>query len=128
MRQRRGISLIEVMVAVTLLGMMATVHTVVTLRYALRNRVAAAGVNRAAAISTAVDLYSTMPFSAVSTNVGCTTVTTLPGYGHTRCVTVTSPTSAINRVRIIIAPTNTTFRSDTIFVDRARPPSGSLFS
>ena len=35
---------------------------------------------------------------------------------------------AINRVRIIIAPTNTTFRSDTIFVDRARPPVGSLFS
>ena len=51
MKSRRGISLIEVMVAVTLLGMIVTVHTMVTLQFAYRNRVAAAGVNRAAAMS-----------------------------------------------------------------------------
>lgn len=128
MRQRRGISLIEIMVAVTLLGMMATVHTVVSLRYAVQNRVAANGVNRAAAISTAVDLYSTMPFSAIATNTGCTTISTIPRYVHQRCVTTTAPSASITRVRIIIAPSNAAFRADTVSVDRARPPSGSLFS
>jgi prepilin-type N-terminal cleavage/methylation domain-containing protein len=128
MKARRGISLIEVMVAVTLLGMMATVHTIVTMRYAIRNRVAAVGVNRAAAISNAVDLFSTMPYSAIATNTGCVAVTTLAGYAHRRCVTTTAPTGAITRVRIIIAPTNTALRSDTVFVDRSQPPAGSLFS
>ena len=128
MTNRRGISLIEIMVAVTLLGIMATVHTVVTLRYAVRNRVAAVGVNRSAAVSTALDLYSTMPFSAIAPSVGCTTITTQARYLHQRCVTVTTPTSAITRVRIIITPANSTFRVDTVTVDRARPPVGSLFS
>lgn len=128
MKNRRGISLIEVMVAVSLLGMMATVHTVVTMRYAVRNRVAAIGVNRATAISTAVDLFITMPYSAIATNTGCTTVSVPTAYAHDRCIAVTAPTSTITRVRIIIRPTNTAFRPDTVFVDRAAPPAGSLFS
>jgi prepilin-type N-terminal cleavage/methylation domain-containing protein len=128
MKNRRGISLIEVMVAVSLLGMMATVHTVVTMRYAVRNRAAAIGVNRSTAISTAVDLFSTMPYSAVGTNTGCVTVSEPVAYPHQRCVTTTAPTSTITRVRIIIRPTNTAFRPDTLWVDRAAPPAGSLFS
>lgn len=128
MKNRRGISLIEVMVAVTLLGLMATVHTVVTMRYALRTRVAAIGVDRTSAISTAVDLYSTMPFANLTSSTGCTTVTALASYRHQRCVTITSPTQAIRRIQIIIIPTNTAFRSDTVRVDRSLPPTGSLFS
>jgi len=128
MRNRRGISLIEVMVAVTLLGMMATVHTVVTMRYALRTRVAAIGVDRASSISTAVDLYSTMPFDSLMTSTGCATITDHSDYVHQRCVTITNPTQAIRRIQIIIIPTNTAFRSDTVRVDRSLPPTGSLFS
>jgi prepilin-type N-terminal cleavage/methylation domain-containing protein len=128
MKNRRGISLIEVMVAVSLLGMMATVHTVVTMRYAVRNRAAAIGVNRAAAISTAVDLFSTMPYSAIGTNTGCVTISEPAAYPHQRCVTTTAPTNNITRIRIIIRPTNTAFRPDTVRVDRSLPPVGSLFS
>lgn len=128
MKNRRGVSLIEVMVAVTLLGLIATVHTVVTMRYALRNRIAAIGVNRAAAISNAVDLFTTMPFASVATNTGCTTITTPSAYAHTRCVTTTAVTGTITRVQIIITPTNTAFRPDTVSLDRSAPPAGSLFS
>ncbi len=130
MKNRKGISLVEVVVAVALLAMMATVHTVVTLRYAVRNRVAAVGVDRATAISTAVDLYATMPFASLPATGSstCTTVTDLVNYGHQRCITVTSPTQAIRRIEIIIVPTNTTFRSDTVRVDRSLPPTGSIFS
>lgn len=128
MKNRRGVSLIEVMVAVTLLGLIATVHTVVTMRYALRNRIAAIGVNRAAAVSNAVDLYTTMPFASIAGNTGCTTITTPPAYPHTRCVTTTAVTGVITRVQIIITPTNTAFRPDTVALDRSAPPAGSLFS
>lgn len=128
MKNRRGVSLIEVLVAVTLLGMIATVHTVVTMRYALRNRIAAIGVNRAAAISNAVDLYTTIPYSTIAANTGCTTITTPATYEHTRCVTASAVTGTITRLEIIITPTNTAFRADTVSLDRSSPPAGSLFS
>ena len=128
MKNRSGLSLIEVMVAITLLGMIATVHSLVTMRYALRNRVAAVGVNRAAAISNAVDLFTTMPFAAIATNAVCADIATPNKYPHRRCVTTTVVNNAITRVRIIITPTNTAFRPDTVSVDRSRPPSGSLFT
>lgn len=120
--------MIEVMVAVTLLGLIATAHTAVTLRYSVRTRVAAIGVDRAASISTAVDLYTTMPYASLSSNTGCTTISSLTAYTHQRCVTLSNPTQAITRVQIIITPANTAFRSDTIRVDRSLPPAGSIFS
>ncbi|MEX2182065.1 MAG: prepilin-type N-terminal cleavage/methylation domain-containing protein [Gemmatimonadaceae bacterium] len=128
MRARRGVSLIEVMVAVTLLGVMVTAHTLVTMRYALRNRVAAVGVNRAAAISTAVDLFSTMPYTSLGANTGCETIDDQSDYVHDRCVTLTTPTGTITRVQIIIVPANAALRPDTVTVDRAQPPAGALFS
>ena len=128
MTNRRGISLIEVVVAVVLLGIIATVHTVATMRYSMRNRIAALGVSRSAAISTATDLFSTMPFSALATNSGCVDVTTPANYPHERCVTVTAVTGSVVRVQIIITPDNTALRPDTVRVDRSQPPSGSLFS
>jgi len=130
MTRRKGISLIEIMVAVALLGMMVTVHTLVTMRYAQRNRTAAVGVVRATAISTAVDLYATVPFASLpaSGTSDCVTITSLTNYEHQRCVSVTSPTQAIRRIRIIIVPTNPVFRPDTVRVDRSLPPTGSLFS
>lgn len=120
--------MIEVMVAVTLLGLIATAHTAVTLRYSVRTRVAAIGVNRAASISTAIDLYTTMPYANLTSNTGCTSISSLTAYTHQRCVTLSNPTQAITRVQIIIRPTNTAFRSDTIRVDRSLPPAGSIFS
>ena len=128
MKSRRGISLIEVLVAVTLMGMIATVHTMVTLRYAVRNRVAAAGVNRAAALSSAVDLFTTIPYGSLAGNVGCATVTQPTAYEHQRCVTATVLTGTVTQLRIIIRPTNTAFREDTAFVNRSAPASSPPFS
>lgn len=128
MKNRRGISLIELMVAVTLLGLLVTAHTLVTMKYAVSTRTSAIGVDRASAVSTAVDLYSTMPFASLAGATGCTTITTMVNYVHDRCVTITSPTQAIRRIQIIIRPANTAFRSDTVRVDRSLPPAGHIFS
>jgi prepilin-type N-terminal cleavage/methylation domain-containing protein len=127
MKNRRGISLIEVLVAVVLLGLIATVHTGVTLQFSVRNRIAASGVNRTAAMSSAVDLYSTMPYTSLAGNTGCTTLTVPAMYPHQRCVTVSALSAYVARIQIIIDPTNSAFRSDTTWIDRAAPPGAALF-
>ena len=52
MRNRDGASLIEVMVALVLFGVIVSVHTVATMRYGVRQRFAAIGAARSAASPT----------------------------------------------------------------------------
>ena len=118
MTARRGVSLIEVMVALTLFGLIATVHTLTTMQYGLRVRIAAIGAARSGALSTAVDLFSTLPSASIAGAVGCVTITANPAYAHTRCLTTTAVTSKIWRLQIIITPSNTAFRPDTVWLDR----------
>ena len=119
------------MVAVTLLGIMVTAHTMVTLNYAIQTRTVGLGVDRSAALSAAVDLYATRPFASVAADTvggGCTRITTMARFLHDRCIAITEPTQAITRVRIIIRPVDTALRPDTVYVDRSLPEPGSLFS
>lgn len=118
MRARKGVSLIEVMVALTLFGLIVTVHTVATMRYGLRLRVAALGAARSTALAQAVDLYATMPKSSLGANVGCSTVTAIPRYEHRRCVTASAINGNVSRFTIVLTPTNTSLRPDTAIVDR----------
>ena len=118
MRARRGVSLIEVMVALTLFALIATVHTAATMRYGLQARVAALGQARASALSTAVDLYSTMPRNNILSNIGCSTINDIAQYPHQLCNDTTSVNSTIMRLRIRIVPSNTDLRPDTAWVDR----------
>lgn len=130
-RARRGISLVEIMVAVTLLGLLVTAHTLVTMKYAIQTKNVGIGVDRSTALSTAVDLYATRPFASIATDTiggGCTRVTVSARFPYDRCISVTSPTQAISRVRIIIRPVDTALRPDTVYVDRSLPAPGSLFS
>lgn len=128
---RRGISLVEIMVAVTLLGILVTAHTMVTINYAIQTRTVGLGVDRAAALSAAVDLYATRPFASIAADTvggGCTRITSMTRFEHDRCIAITEPTQAITRVRIIIRPVDTALRPDTVYVDRSLPEPGSLFS
>jgi prepilin-type N-terminal cleavage/methylation domain-containing protein len=128
MRNRRGVSLIEVMVALVLFGIIATVHTVATMRYALGQRIAAVGAARAAAVGTATELYSSMPRASIAAATGCTTITDNPRYVHSRCVTMAAATGTISRITIVITPTNTDLAPTTITVDRVTGSSTPPFS
>lgn len=118
LKNSRGVSLIEVMVALVLFGMIATVHTVATMRYGLRTRVAALGASRAAALSSSIDLVSSMPRASVAGLDGCADVTIDAAYPHERCFEVEAATASISRVRIVITPDNDALRPDTVWVDR----------
>lgn len=118
MKARTGVSLIEVMVSLVLFGIIATVHTVATMRYGLRQRITALGASRAAAVSQAIDLYSSMPRGSIASNTGCTDITVFPNFPFRRCVSTSAVNSAVTRVRIIITPSNSALKPDTVTVDR----------
>lgn len=128
MRLRRGVSLIEVLVALVLFAMIATVHTVATLRYGVRQRFAAIGAARAAAAAQYVDLYSAMPRASIASHTGCTTIDAWPKFPHQRCVTTSSISAAVTRIRIIIAPANTALKPDTLWLDRVTASTTPPFS
>jgi prepilin-type N-terminal cleavage/methylation domain-containing protein len=128
MKNRQGVSLIEVMVALTLFGMIATVHTVATMRYGLRARVAEIGASRAQAVQAATDLYSTMARGSIAGTVGCSDVTDDPKYPYELCVSISAVSGTITRVQIIITPENTALKPDTILVDRVTGNSTPPFS
>lgn len=128
MQARRGVSLIEVMVALVLFGIIATVHTVATMRYGMRQRITALGTARTAAVSQAIDLYSAMPRASIASNTGCSTITDFPNFPYTRCVSVTAASGTISRVQIIITPQNTALKPDTVTVDRVTANTTPPFS
>lgn len=127
MKQRRGVSLIEVMVALVLFGMIATVHTVATMRFGLSQRIAALGAARTAAAATATEMFAAMPRTEIVGQVGCQTIDGDSRYVHTRCISVETLTSTLTRVQIVITPSNAGLRPDTLFVDRVTATAGSVF-
>lgn len=129
-RARRGISLVEVMVAVTLLGILVTAHTLVTMNYAIQTRNVGLGVDRSAALSAAIDLYATRPFARLSSDAvaGCTPpITDMPRFPYVRCIAIVEESQSITRVRIIIQPVDGALRPDTVYLNRSLPEPGSLF-
>lgn len=128
MRNRKGVSLIEVMVALILFGMIATVHTVATMRYGVRQRFAAVGAARSAAVAQSIDMYSAMTRTAIATNTGCVDVTTWPSFPHERCVSTSAVSGTVTRITIIITPDNAALKPDTVFVDRVTTNTTPPFS
>lgn len=118
MRNRDGVSLIEVMVALVLFGMIATVQTVATMRYGVRQRIAALGSARTATVTQAIDMFSSMPRGSIAGSTGCLAITDFPKFPHQRCVTTSAVSNTITRVTIVITPDNTNLKPDTVFVDR----------
>jgi len=120
-RVRGGMSLIEVMVALTLLVMLVASNTLLTMKFSERQQAVSLGAYRTATLSTLIDHYMAMPYDSLAVRAGCTTVTatTSNPFGYTRCVTVTAVTGTNSTVQIILTPAKLT-RVDTIVFNRSK--------
>jgi len=120
-RKRRGAVLIEIMVAMVIvtIGLLGTAGmTAVAARKASglsyqskRDGIVLQEMNRMASIT----------YDSLASRVGCATVSsiTLP---HTRCINVTDLPGGLGykRVRIIITPSTSYARAETVYVNRSR--------
>jgi len=124
-RKRRGAGLIEVLIAISIFALIATSHAAVTLRYATRVKDVKTGASRSAALQEYLVRLAAVPFDSLPGRAGCVTTTTgdLP---NTRCITVTAVTGTKFTVTLILTPTSTGFKPDTILMTRTKATGNPL--
>jgi prepilin-type N-terminal cleavage/methylation domain-containing protein len=118
MTARRGVSLIEVMIALVMLGIGLTGLAGFTVLAAQRATATAGAERRYTAALQVVDRLATLPYDSLAGARGCSSVAApLP---HTRCIDVAPLATNVQRVTVIITPSNHLLRPDTISFDRAK--------
>lgn len=118
-RNEGGFSLIEMLVAITLLALCLIGVAQVTFVMARRAYSNSGGQARGAILSQQVNQFAAMPFDSLKGKAGTVTVNK-PPMPYTRKITVDSLSPTLARVTIIITPTNTIFRPDTMVLQRSK--------
>lgn len=127
MKNRQGVSLVEVIVAMTLLGVVLSSLAGLTFQVSRRSLNAAAEGYRQGILMQEVNRMTTTPWTLLTGAAGCTTVTggTFP---HTRCVTVSNLSTTVRRVRVIVTPSQPGVQPDTITFERSSAPAANPLS
>jgi Tfp pilus assembly protein PilV len=127
-RGRAGVSLIEVAIALTLLGTVLVSLGGLMFQVARHTRNSAAAGYRSAAATDAAAWAEALPWDSIAGAVGCQS-DTVGDYSYTRCLTMVDTASfKLKRLTVVIAPTGPlTSRPDTVLVYRNKPRSYSPF-
>lgn len=130
-RGEAGVSLIEIMIALSILSTVLVALGGLMFQAANYTRRSAAVSYRGAAAERWAAWVQHLPWDSLATAVGCTTDTS-GQLVYTRCVTVQDiPGVAPQRKRVTVTITPTgpiTIRPDTVVVDRNRPRPRSTLS
>jgi len=118
--QRRGITLLEVAIAMTMFAIVTVGIASFTAQVARGSRLNSLGTVRAGALAAQINRLEVLPYDTLPTRVGCTSVSTglLP---RTECVSVQDVVVGRRRVTFILRPNNTALRPDTVVLVRTKP-------
>ncbi len=114
-----GFSLIEILVAMTLLGFCLVGVAQVTFVMARRAYANSGGQARGAILSQQVNQFAALPFDALQSEAGTDTVHD-PSMPYVRLVSVDSLSPTLARVTIVVTPLNTVFKADTLVLQRSK--------
>lgn len=125
---RKGLSLVEVVVAITILSVVILALGTLMFQIAQHTRVSAGVAYRSAATESAASWLHGLPWDSIPSSVGCTDSLSTGLLEYTRCVELLTNTPRYRLARITISPTGLlqpTVRPDTITIERTttRPQS-----
>ncbi len=125
-RFRRGFSLIEVMVAITIFSLVMLSLAKVITGLAVRDQTNDLVAKRNAALQLEANKFGGVPYSSLSGWSTANKNVTLGNFTYTRKLTITQ--SATNRytIKIIVVPSLNTTKPDSVILDRTKPPSSAL--
>jgi prepilin-type N-terminal cleavage/methylation domain-containing protein len=125
---RSGLSLIEVVVAITILSVVILALGALMFQVAGHARASAGVAYKSAATESASAWIHGLPWDSIPFAVGCTDSLSVGLLQYTRCVDLVTSTPRYRLARITISPTGDLRPSpDTITVERTRTRSPSPF-
>jgi len=121
-RNREGVSLVELVVAITLLGVVLASVAGLSVESAQRAEMLSGQSRRQAAVAEEINRLTALPFTQLTTGTNCRNYND-PGFQHTRCVTVTFINTMNRRIQVIVTPSQPGLLPDTVTFVRADPPT-----
>lgn len=121
-RCRKGTSVVDVLVGMVVLSVGLLGVAGMTATAARKATTLATQSGRDGIALQEMNKLASLPYDTIGTRVGCTTKSS-GTLTYSRCITVTDVTSGdqtYKRVRIIVTPSGTWGKADTMYVNRAR--------
>ena len=125
MRRRSGFSLLEVVIAMTILSLAlmgigrfsATLH--------IRSRGNDLVAKRAAALQLEANKFAAVPYSTLSTWSTTDKTFTRGDFTYTRKLSISTASSTRYTIKVIVVPSTDATRKDSVMIDRTLPPTAS---
>lgn len=121
---RTGFSLIEIMIAMTMLGIVLVTIAKLSLSVASAGQSNNLVANRSAALEQQAERLGAIPFPTLQTLSSGTTTITIGGIAYARTITLTPGTKRID-VKVVLAPTSNLAAADSLLFTRANASGGS---
>ena len=123
-RGRRGSTLVEIMIAMTVMVVAVTGLAGMTVHAGRRAATLTAAGGRTAVQTEVVEQLMVLPYNSLPSKVGCTTATSQP-FPHRRCVSVTDVSFRQRRVAVVFTPSSRLLKADSVVFERAKGVSNS---
>jgi prepilin-type N-terminal cleavage/methylation domain-containing protein len=124
--KRQGFSLIEVMVAMTLLGIVMMSLAKMSVTVATIGRTNDLIAKRNAVLQMEANKLGAAPFDSLATWSTTTKTFTQGTFSYSRRLTITAVTSSRDSIKIVVIPTSNTAKKDSVFIIRSKPISNVL--
>lgn len=117
---RRGITLLEVVIALTMFAIVTASVATMTTHVAKGSRFNGIATVRSGALAAQVNRLEVLPYDTLPSRAGCTTVSTglLP---RSECIYVQDVVVGRRQVTFILRPTNSALLPDTVIFERTKP-------
>jgi len=126
MTKRKGFSLIEVMVAMTILSIVMMSLAKIGVSVAVKGRTNDLVAKRNAALQLEANKLGTVPFTSLGTWSTTTKTFNLGGFSYTRRTTISAATLSRYAIKVVVIPTLDPTKKDSVMFDRTKPPSVSV--
>jgi prepilin-type N-terminal cleavage/methylation domain-containing protein len=122
---RTGFTLIEIMVAMTMLAVVLMSVARLATMIAVRGRTNDLVAKRTAVLQLEANKFGAVPFNDLSGWSTANKTLTARGFAYTRRIAITAAGTNRFTIKIVVVPTLDPTKLDSVFVERTRPPSGT---
>jgi prepilin-type N-terminal cleavage/methylation domain-containing protein len=118
---RKGFSLIEVIIAMTLLAIVLMSLAKMSLMVGIRGRTNDLVAKRTAVLQLEGNKLGALPYSTLSTWSTTTQTLTLGDFTYKRRMAIANTSSNRYSIKVIVIPMNDTTQKDSVTLDRTKP-------